>query len=93
MATVGIRDLKAHLSSHLRRVQAGSRLVVTERGMPIATIVPVDSPDASPGLAWARTLVAGGRGEWSGGKPSGTAYGVTLTGGASMSDTVLHDRR
>jgi prevent-host-death family protein len=37
---VGIRELKAGLSSYLRRVKAGNTLVVTERGKPVGRIVP-----------------------------------------------------
>ena len=44
MDTVGIRELKAHLSRHLKRVRSGARLIVTERGRSIATISPVDTP-------------------------------------------------
>jgi len=42
METVGVRDLKANLSRHLRRVRAGARLVVTDRGKPLATLAPVE---------------------------------------------------
>ncbi|NUR56970.1 MAG: type II toxin-antitoxin system prevent-host-death family antitoxin, partial [Acidobacteria bacterium] len=41
MNTVGIRELKAQLSRHLKRVRAGARLVITERGRAIASIQPV----------------------------------------------------
>ena len=44
MDTVGIRELKAHLSRHLKRVRSGSRLLVTERGRVIASIDPVETP-------------------------------------------------
>ncbi len=36
METDGIRELKAHLSRHLKRVRSGARLVVTARGRSIA---------------------------------------------------------
>jgi prevent-host-death family protein len=41
MKTVGVADLKAHLSGHLRSVKKGATLVVLERGTPIARLVPV----------------------------------------------------
>lgn len=44
MKKVGIADLKAHLSGHLRTVKKGEMLVVTERGTPVARIVPVADP-------------------------------------------------
>jgi prevent-host-death family protein len=37
---VGIRELRQDLSRYLRRVRAGERFVVTERGEPLAVIEP-----------------------------------------------------
>jgi len=39
---VGIRELRAHLSRYLERVQEGEDIVVTDRGAPIARIVPMN---------------------------------------------------
>ena len=39
--TASVVQLKARLSEYLRRVKAGNELVVTERGLPIARIVPL----------------------------------------------------
>ena len=89
METVGIRDLKAHLSRHLKRVRSGTRLMVTERGRSIATISPVDTP---AGVAWAHRLVTEGRAHWSGGKPAGHPRPARPTGGRTVSDAVLEDR-
>jgi prevent-host-death family protein len=91
--TVGIRDLKAHLSRHLRRVRSGTRLEVTERGRTIATISPAHTPDEPPEVQWARKMVLDGRAQWSGGKPEGTSRPVTRTTGPTVSDAVLEDRR
>ena len=68
METVGIRELKAHLSRHLKRVRAGVRLAVTERGRTIATISPVEPPTD---VDWAHQLVADGRAQWNGAKIPG----------------------
>jgi len=68
MDSVGIRELKTHLSRHLKRVQAGERLLVTERGRSIATISPVDVP---ADVDWAHQLVVDGRAHWNGAKPTG----------------------
>jgi prevent-host-death family protein len=87
METVGVRDLKAHLSRHLKRVRGGARLVVTDRGRAVATIAPVQT---TAGTAWARRLVAEGSAQWSGGKPAGAA-GVRGRG-PTVSDAVLEDR-
>jgi prevent-host-death family protein len=40
MKTVKIAELKNHLSEHLRSVQAGNEIVVTDRDRPIARIIP-----------------------------------------------------
>ena len=39
---VGIRELKNHLSSYVDRVQRGEEFVVTDRGRPVARLVPAD---------------------------------------------------
>ena len=90
MNTVGIRELKTHLSRHLRRVRSGARLFVTERGRVIATIDPVDTPDD---VEWAHALVAAGQAQWGGGKPEGCRHPVATTSGHTVSAAVLEDRR
>lgn len=41
MKTVGVAELKAKLSEHLRRVKRGEHVVIEERGAPIAEIQPI----------------------------------------------------
>ena len=89
METVGIRELKAHLSRHLKRVRTGVRLAVTERGRTIATISPVDEPAS---LDWAHAMVAEGLATWNGGKPTGATKAAKLTR-RTASSIVLEDRR
>lgn len=54
MATsVGIRELKDHLSKYVRQVEAGDVLIVTDRGRVVAELVPPGSlhrRDLHPGL-------------------------------------------
>ncbi|KPK08007.1 MAG: hypothetical protein AMJ56_12380 [Anaerolineae bacterium SG8_19] len=38
---IGIRELKARLSTYLRRVRAGETIIITDRGKPVGRIVPV----------------------------------------------------
>lgn len=40
MSKVGIADLKAHLSQHLRKVRSGRTITVVDRDTPVAQIVP-----------------------------------------------------
>lgn len=52
---VGIRELRAKLSSYLDRVKTGEDVIVTERGRPVARI---SAPDGMDTLA---RLIAAGR--------------------------------
>ena len=89
MEKVGVRELKIHLSRHLKRVQSGTRLLVTDRGRSIATISPVAAPID---VEWAHRLVAEGEAHWNGGKPTGAARPARVTG-QPASSIVLEDRR
>ncbi|MGH9200330.1 MAG: type II toxin-antitoxin system Phd/YefM family antitoxin [Vicinamibacterales bacterium] len=40
--TTSVVELKARLSEHLRLVKSGHELVVTERGVPVARVLPLD---------------------------------------------------
>lgn len=43
MKSTAVAHLKASLSEHLARVKAGEEVVITERGTPIAKIIPMSS--------------------------------------------------
>jgi prevent-host-death family protein len=47
MSTVGITELRRNPSAYLRRVEAGERLIVTDRNRPVAELVPLgyDRPE------------------------------------------------
>jgi prevent-host-death family protein len=47
MRTASVSKLKATLSEHLAHVKAGEEVVVTERGRPIAKLVPVGPAESS----------------------------------------------
>lgn len=89
METVGIRELKARLSHHLKRVRSGVPLAVTDRGRTIATISPIEVP---ADVDWAHRLVAEGHARWNGGKPTGAANPPKMTR-ETASSVVLKDRR
>jgi prevent-host-death family protein len=89
METVGVRELKTHLSRHLKRVRSGARLLVTERGRSIATIIPVEAP---ADVARAHQLGAYGGAQRSGGKPTGAKRPAKIIG-TTASSIVLEDRR
>jgi prevent-host-death family protein len=48
MKTVTVSKLKASLSEYLRLVKAGDEVLVTERGRPVAKLVPAAGPAAFP---------------------------------------------
>ena len=43
---VGVRQLREELSAWLEEVKAGGRVTITERGRPIARIVPLSGPSS-----------------------------------------------
>jgi len=90
MESVGVRELKTHLSRYLRRLRSGGRLLITDRGRSIAVITPIDAPADGE---WAHQLVAEGRARWNGAKPKAPTNAVRLRGGKSASSVVLEDRR
>jgi len=49
MKTTAISELKAHLSDYLKQVKSGNEVLVTDRGKPVARIVPISSKNAPEG--------------------------------------------
>lgn len=50
MSTVGIRELKNSLTRYLRQTKQGEEIVVTERGKPIALLMPIKSAKRATSL-------------------------------------------
>jgi len=82
---VGIRELKAKLSSYINMVRRGGDVVITDHGEEVSVIVPV-SPERKRILK----LVGSGVAKWEGGKPEGV-HGITIKG-KPLSVTVLEER-
>ena len=89
--TVGIRELKAHLSRYLRYVQAGTSIDVTQHGRAVATIHPAGAP--AENLGWLRQMAAEGIASWSGGKPGGLPPVRRRRGSRPTSEIIIEDRR
>jgi prevent-host-death family protein len=89
MTSVGIRELKAHLSRFLARVRQGERITVTDRGRPVAIIGP---PAVSTDDQRIDAMVRDGTIRWEGGKPRGARRPAHLKGPA-VAAAVLEDRR
>jgi antitoxin (DNA-binding transcriptional repressor) of toxin-antitoxin stability system len=49
MTTVGIRELKTHLSEHVRRARSGEVLLVSNRGQVVAQLGPPQGVASHPG--------------------------------------------
>ncbi len=87
MASVGVRELRSSLSRYLKRVREGEIIEVTERGRPIARIMPAGIDER------AATLVAEGRASWSGKRAVPPARPVRPNpGGKLASDYISEDR-
>ena len=88
MAKVGVRELKSKLSYYLTLVRGGERVVVTDRGIPIAELGPVSQRTGQEVL---QNLVAQGLATWSGGKPKGAMPLARVTG-RPVSEILLEER-
>jgi prevent-host-death family protein len=84
---VGVRDLKASLSAHLRRVSAGESILVTDHGRVVARLVPPDVPEGLSGL------IRSGRLNWAARRLTVPPKRPALRGkGPGLADIVRRDR-
>ena len=92
--TIGIRELKEQLSGHIREVKNGATLVITERGKPVARLLPVVPAEASETSIEEklRQLVKAGVISWSGRKPSLDVPTFPVQGPKTVSEMLLEDR-
>jgi len=89
MIQAGVRNLKDHLSEYLRRARRGERVVITDRGRPVAALVGLEREESAE-VAW--SLVRQGLGEWGGGKPHGLSHPPRVPG-RRAEEVVVEDRR
>ena len=96
METVNIAELKNSLSAYLQKVRAGEEIIIRDRNLPIAKIVPLNTTDVS---AEDLALAASGqmllpsepfneRAFWS----IGAKHPVSADIAQSLSDAVTQDR-
>jgi prevent-host-death family protein len=62
MTRVAISSFKAHLSEHLRRVEAGGEIEVLDRSRPIARVVPIEPAEVGAEILPASRSFASVRG-------------------------------
>ncbi|MDL1941363.1 type II toxin-antitoxin system prevent-host-death family antitoxin [Chloroflexi bacterium CFX2] len=87
--TIGVRDLKAHLSSYLEKVQNGHTIIITSHGKPIAQL----TPTREELMDRVKALQAAGLVAWSGKKPIIKMPKLVNKSDTLMSDLVVELRR
>lgn len=80
MPSVGSFEAKIHLSALLERVQSGEHITITERGVPIARLIPAQTQPENE-----RRLVISGIKEF--------GRGRTLPQGITVRDLIAAGRR
>lgn len=88
LTTIGIRDLKTHLSSYVQEVKAGNIVIITERGQPVARLTPI-GPTIEQRL---NELVEVGLLEWSGQRLPPFTPEVATRGDKTVAELLLEDR-
>ena len=87
-ALVSIRELKSRLSHYLQLTRKGDSVVITDRGVPIARIVPMGQ-DLDQRLAAMRET---GQAQWSGHKLVHRKPVAKLRGPGSVAQLIVEDR-
>jgi prevent-host-death family protein len=83
---VGVRELKAHLSRYLAEVRDGAEVTVTDRGRPVARLVPASRSHARLAELIAQGLVTPAS------EPKGPLPEPIVAAG-TVSDLVIEQRR
>jgi prevent-host-death family protein len=91
MTSVGIRELKAHLTEYIRRAERGESITITDRGRPVARIGPEPAPKLSTEEKL-KQLVAEGLLEWNGEPLSDLEPVARARPGFSVADIVIEQR-
>lgn len=82
---VGIKELRAQLSSYVETVSNGSQIVITDHGHEVALMIPI-----SEERLLIKNMIEAGKAHWSGGKPEGMT-GIEIRG-KLLSETILEER-
>lgn len=77
MDQVGVRELRQHASRYLDRVAHGETLEVTDRGRPVARLVPIGADAWADSVAAGRVTVAGGEADVSDEAPRDYGIGAS----------------
>lgn len=88
VTTVGIREFKAQFARYVRQVKAGSIVTITERGKPIARILPVRKTTAER----MQELVRAGLIAWNGRRLQPLKPPAHTRGNRTVADLLLENR-
>ena len=86
--TVGIRELKAHLSGLVREVKEGATLVITDRGEAVARLVPMAAEKEDK----FKRLLDTGMVSWSGERLPSSVPRVPARGPKTVAELLIEDR-
>jgi prevent-host-death family protein len=86
--SVGVRELKTHLSQYLREIKKGKTIVITEHGKPVGRLIPTtlsleDRIEAMRG---------GGVITWNGKKLKPVKPVAKMSGPGAVADLLIEDR-
>ena len=85
---IGIRELKARLSECVREVKSGATVIVTERGRPVARLV----PEAGALDERLEALRQTGAIRWNGRRLEATTPEVPTRGAGGIAEIVVENR-
>lgn len=88
LITIGIRGLKAQLSSYVQEAKAGNVVVITERGRPIAKLTPI-RPTVEQRVD---ELIEAGLLEWSGQRLSPFTPEIATRGDKTLAELLVEER-
>jgi prevent-host-death family protein len=92
MTTVASRELKNRLGKYLQLVREGEAVRITDRGKPVAVIVPLGREDTLP-APMVEQLLRKGAITLGTGQPLSQAPPARLKPGKSIAEMVAEDRR
>lgn len=85
---VSIRELKSRLSHYLRLTRSGESVVITDRGVPVGRLVPIE-PDLEGRIA---ALRSAGLVQWSGRRLAPRQPTLRLAPGKTAAELIIEDR-
>lgn len=86
--SVGVRELKTHLSEYLRRVKAGQTITITEHGREVGRLIPVSKSAAERIEEMRRAGLA----QWNGRKLPRSRPAARARGKKTVAELLLEDR-